>query len=293
MTVVVGYLAGKCGHAPLHLAIEAAHLLETDLAVVTVVPKPWMTPSQAKVDAEFASYAKQLGDESHAEAKDYLGPLAGDLDIGYHTVHNRTAGDGLVAAIQKLDADMLVVGSSSDGGLGQVVLGSTTDWLLHASPVPVALSPRGYRRSKSGNVARVTCAYSGTSGSLRVVKRAVKLTRRLDVSLRIVSFAIRGRTMYPPRVGFDIEDSMLETWAGQLRDKLHKLKKDDVLGDDVEIAVITANGWDQALDATDWAEGEILALGSTSRRSAKGVFLGSHGAKIIRYSPVPVLVLPT
>ena len=38
MTVVVGYLAGKCGHAPLNLGVELAHLLRTDLAVVAVVP---------------------------------------------------------------------------------------------------------------------------------------------------------------------------------------------------------------------------------------------------------------
>ena len=30
----------------------------------------------------------------------------------------------------------------------------------------------------------------------------------------------------------------------------------------------------------------------TSRRGIKTVFLGSHGAKIIRHSPMPVRVLP-
>ena len=56
--------------------------------------------------------------------------------------------------------------------------------------------------------------------------------------------------------------------------------------------MVTGNGWDEALDATEWDDGELLALGTTSRRSIKTVFLGSHGAKIIRHSPVPVLVLP-
>ncbi len=292
MTVVVGYLAGKCGHAPLNLAAEIARLLRTDLAVVAVVPRPWMTPSPAKIDAEFTSYANKLGADSHQEAKAYLEPIAGDLDIGYHQVANRTAGDGLVAAVGKLDGDILVVGSSSEGGLGQVVLGSTTDWLLHAAPVPVALSPRGYRRSKTGVLSRVTCAYSGTAASLRVVKQAVKFTSKLDVPLRLVAFAIRGRTMYPPSVGVGAEDALMQTWAAQLDERLAKLKKDGVVGGDVETQVITGNAWDQAMDATDWQEGDILVLGSTSRRSAKGVFLGSHGAKIIRYSPVPVLVLP-
>ena len=57
--------------------------------------------------------------------------------------------------------------------------------------------------------------------------------------------------------------------------------------------VVTGNGWDQALDAVEWEDGDLLALGTTSRRTIEGVFLGSHGAKIIRYSPVPVLVLPS
>ena len=40
---------------------------------------------------------------------------------------------------------------------------------------------------------------------------------------------------------------------------------------------------------------ESVSTMARSVRAAKitGVFLGSHGAKIIRYSPVPVLVLPT
>lgn len=84
----------------------------------------------------------------------------------------------------------------------------------------------------------------------------------------------------------------MQTWATQLDERLAKLKKDGVIGTDVDARVVTGNGWDQAMDATDWEEGDILALGSTSRRSVKGVFLGSHGAKIIRYSPVPILVLP-
>ena len=51
MTVVVGYLAGKSGNAPMHLAVAAARTLQTSLTVATVVPRPWTTPSPARVDA--------------------------------------------------------------------------------------------------------------------------------------------------------------------------------------------------------------------------------------------------
>ncbi|MFV3757823.1 universal stress protein, partial [Mycobacterium tuberculosis] len=55
---------------------------------------------------------------------------------------------------------------------------------------------------------------------------------------------------------------------------------------------VTGNGWAQALDAADWQDGEILALGTSPFGDVARVFLGSWSGKIIRYSPVPVLVLP-
>jgi nucleotide-binding universal stress UspA family protein len=293
VTVAVGYLAGKAGRSALHLAVEAAKTLSTSLVVVTVVPKPWTTPSPARIDAEYAAWADQLAADSQREAQRCLGQIGQGVETSFKKVANRTAGEGLLAAAEELEARVLVTGSSSNGALGQVVLGSTTDWLLHSSPVPVALSPRGYRGARSGALLRITCAYSGTPESVRVVERVAALAAQLDVKMRVVSYAIRGRTMFPPEVGLHAEDSLLEAWAQQLREMLAKLKADGVVGDDVELQVITGNGWDEALDATDWEDGELLALGTTSRRSIKGVFLGSHGAKIIRHSPVPVLVLPS
>jgi nucleotide-binding universal stress UspA family protein len=99
--------------------------------------------------------------------------------------------------------------------------------------------------------------------------------------------------MFPPTLGMHAEDSLLQEWAQQLRETLGKLRADGVVGDDVDLQVVTGNGWDEALDDTEWDDGELLALGTSSRRSIKSVFLGSHGAKIIRHSPVPVLVLPS
>jgi nucleotide-binding universal stress UspA family protein len=293
VTVVVGYLAGKSGRSALHLAVEAAQVLKTSLAVVTVVPKPWTTPSPARIDAEYATWADQLGRDSHREAQGFLDKSAKGLDVSYHKFASRTAGEGLLDAAEQLNAQVLVTGSCAHGSLGQVVLGSTTDWLLHSSPIPVAISPRGYRGAKAGKLHRVTCAYSGTPESVKVVERVKTLTDELDVKMRVVTYAIRGRTMFPPEVGLHAEDSLLSAWAEQLRETVGKLKADGVVGDDVELQVITGNGWDEALDDTEWDDGEILALGTSSRRSLKTVFLGSHGAKIIRHSPVPVLVLPS
>jgi nucleotide-binding universal stress UspA family protein len=98
--------------------------------------------------------------------------------------------------------------------------------------------------------------------------------------------------MYPPEVGLHAEDSILEAWAAQARELLAQLRTDGIVGDDVVLQVVTGNGWDQALDATDWEDGEVLALGTSPRGAITRVFLGSRGTKIVRHSPVPVVVLP-
>jgi nucleotide-binding universal stress UspA family protein len=64
------------------------------------------------------------------------------------------------------------------------------------------------------------------------------------------------------------------------------------VGDDVALQVVSGNGWDQALDAAERRDGEVLALGTSPRGDIARVFLGSRGTKIMRHSPVPVLVLP-
>lgn len=292
MTVVVGYLAGKGGLSALNLGAEAARTLKTTLSVVTVVPKPWTTPSQARIDAEYAQYADRLAADSATQAKQCLASLDAQLEVSFHKYSHRSASGGLVDAVKELDAKVLVLGSAADGSLGQVVIGSTADRLLHSAPVPLAISPRGYRGSKTHGLTRLTCAYPGTPESLPVVGRVAALAAELGVPMRVITFAVRGRTMYPPEVGLHAEDSLLQSWAAQSRETLAKLKIDGVVGDDVDLQVVTGNGWDQALDAAEWLDGEILALGTSPQGAIARVFLGSKGTKIVRHSPVPVLVLP-
>ena len=98
--------------------------------------------------------------------------------------------------------------------------------------------------------------------------------------------------MYPPEVGQRAEDYILEQLASQAREMLALWKTGGVVGDDVELQVVTGNGWDQAIDATDWEDGELLAVGTSPVGGIARVFLGSSGSKILRHSPVPVLVLP-
>lgn len=141
MTVVVGYRAGKIGLSGLHLAVRAARTLETSLTVATIVPRPWLAPSLARVDAEYEYWADHLAADSAKEAERLLNPMAGGIEIKYIHRAQRSVSGGLIEVVEEIGGEVLVLGSLPSGGRRQVVIGTTADWLLHASPVPVAISP--------------------------------------------------------------------------------------------------------------------------------------------------------
>lgn len=291
MTVVVGYRAGNVGLSGLHLALRIARTLNTSLTVVTIVPKPWPTPSLARVDAEYEYWADHLAADSAKEAARYVHGMAEGIKVSYlHRAHRSVSG-GLLEVIEELEVEVLVLGSLPSGGRGQVVIGSTADWLLHVSPVPVAISPREYR-SHAGRLTRLTCAYSATPDSIDVVRRCLEAAEQFGVPARVLTLAVRGKTMYPPEVGLDVENAILEEWASQARDILASLKTEGVVGDDAVLEVVAGHSWKEALDKAKWQDDEILALGTSPRGDIRKVFLGSRSSKIIRDSPVPVLVLP-
>ena len=91
--------------------------------------------------------------------------MADGVEVDFHKVAHRSASGGLLEAVDELDSEVLVLGSAADGKLGQVVVGSTADRLLHSSPVPLTISPRGYRGSKAGGLSRITCRVSRHTGS--------------------------------------------------------------------------------------------------------------------------------
>lgn len=56
--------------------------------------------------------------------------------------------------------------------------------------------------------------------------------------------------------------------------------------------MVAGHSWEEVLGKVSWIDGEILALGTSPGGGIRRVFLGSLSTKIIRNSPVPVLVLP-
>ncbi len=292
MTVVVGYIPHRGGRGALDLGLKLAHVRGEAMAVVTVVPRQWTTPSLAKIDAEYAEYARQVGEAAEQQAREYLTDTSVTVETSYRTATGRSVSSALVDAVRDVDGSTLVIGSSADGPEGRIVTGSTAEKLLHSAPIPLAISPRGYRSTAADGFTRLTCAFSDSPSSVRTVAHAVELAKVLGTPLRVASFGVRHATMYPPEVGVTAEDSVLDSWATQAAEAQRQLVADGIIDGSTPCVIGTGTGWVESVSSIDWQRDELLAVGSSATGPIARVFLGSRAGKLIRASPVPVVVLP-
>jgi nucleotide-binding universal stress UspA family protein len=285
---LVAYSADSGGRAALGLGRLFAAGGTVRLVVCTVTPTTWGYPSTARVDAEYAEFLKDHATKALDDARQLLGD---DVDAEFVTRAARSPSEGILELIEEYGARLAVIGSSREGRLGRFALGSVTNRLLHGSPVPVALAPRGYRPARGARLQRVTCGFVGAEYSASALATAVESAQRHKAALRLVTGAVRDRQMYPSPVGYQSERLVEEQWrtdaAQAQREALAALPP----GIEVSAEVVDGEDWEDALDALHWEEGEVLVIGS-GRLGVGRIFLGSNASKIIRDSPVPTVVAP-
>jgi nucleotide-binding universal stress UspA family protein len=276
----------------LHLAAMLARSTGDELVVCAVVPAPW-PPSPARVDAEYRAYLEQTANEALEQARTRL---PSDIPAKYMHHHARSTPAGLLEVAAQHDASLIVAGSSAGGGSGHVSLGSATSRLLHSSPIPVALAPRGFRSRPDACVQRVTAAYGGSEDADDLVVAAAAVAGRVGASLRLASFAVRPRPPYTAGVGRGPEEAMIAQWEDEIRAAaravLEKVGDLPAAPTDVEIVIGHGESWDEALEDVESDDGDVLVVGSSSIGPVARVFLGSRATKIVRHSPVPVVVVP-
>lgn len=296
MTILLGFSPGKPDHGSLELAATLAGSAGQDLLVVTVVPAPWPTPVAGNTDRELVAWADEQGSRAATEATELLAALCPDLPASATWVPGRSVPTALMEKAGEVGASMIVVGSGSAGTAGRVDLGATGDRLLHSSDLPVAIAPGDYSMPAGGKVSRATCAFRGDEQSFQTLQLASVICVDVGASLRVATFAVRGRTMYPPETGIRDEDMVMEQWLSQAtaaqQKALDNLPGDGLGVSDVETVIARGATWAESVDSIDWAEGDVLVIGSSSASFVERIFLGSNATKIVRNSPVPVIVVP-
>ncbi len=294
MTYVVGQAPdqqGKDGAAPRGTAravgVRGPHRLRSRA--------PTLVPEHGQGRRRVPGVPQQPGRRGAGAALCDL--LPGDVRATALRHAARSAPAGLLEIAERHDAGLIVLGSSSAGAFGHVALGSVTDRLLHSSHLPVAVATRGYRAKPGQRVRARHCRLRRLRGSRRAGRRCCH--RRGQGRCLAAPGRVRGV------VSTGVHDQARHRRRGR---RPGRLARRGPLGDGggagagpaaAGRAARPAGGGGhrcragpEAIDDVEWEDGDVLVVGSSAVGPIARVFLGSRATKIVRHSPVPVVVVP-
>ena len=291
MTYLVGYRPFTDDKSALELACQVARSRPDTVYALTVVPRGWETAAGSHTDRDFVAWAQLEGEASAAEAEAFLRKRP-EVSSKAIWVTGRSVPAAVLEHATALEASLIIVGSGPEGPDGRTTVTSKTGRLLHSSHVPVVIAPRGYRPEPGSKITRATIAFRDDDVTWQLLDRVAEICRRVGTDVRLLTVALRQRSMVTSPVRADEEavfKELLEQVHGAQAEAVAHLEG---LGFTAEPLVAEGTSWAEALAGVPWAPGDVLVVGSSSTHQLANVFMGSSATKIVRNSPVPVVVVP-
>ena len=283
MRYVVGYSANARGRDAVNLAVSLARGRGASLDLVVAIPDAGVFNAAHAPAAGYDSYLHQQASEWLDEA---LAMVPADVPAKAHIRSGESDAQTLIEACDEFQADMLIIGATSNGLFKRFTVGSVASALLHAATVPVALAPHGYHRREA--LTRVSCGLGDRPGAEELLDFAVSMAVNREVPLRVVSLLTLDDAD-----SADAADAARDYASKHLAAALPATASGGSLAGQAGVVVAQGRSVEEAVDRLEWEPGEVLLIGSSRLARNRSIFLGSTANRILRALPVPMIVVPS
>lgn len=283
MHLTVGYLATPTGDDGVALASALARTFDATVDVVLVVREE--LPDGHPGRAEYQQWLIEHGEQWAGKA---VAALAAD---GVHATATVTVGESfaqkLIEFAEQHDSDLIVVGGARDGFFGRHTIGPVTGALLHTSPIPVALAPRGYAEDPDESFDAVTAAVPTRPGEDNPLPFALTLASAAQLEIRMLSL-VSAENLAEAADAKEVRDAQVAAAEKNLVEAARAVPDSP----DIESLVASGMTLESALKKLKWEDGDLLVVGSARFAAPRRIFLGSTAARILAGVDVPVIVVP-
>jgi nucleotide-binding universal stress UspA family protein len=217
-------------------------------------------------------------------------------DVEIRRFEDRSRSRGLARAMDALEPELIVLGSSRRGSLGSAMLGTTSQRVIHDSACPVAIVPRGYKPPEAG-VQLIGAAYTPTPEGREAVAAAAALARTAGVRVRVIVAVDEDHAadqshglMASQHHDVSIQEETAERGRASTEADVAEAVADLVGGVEHEIDILVDEPADALIAASRFVD--LLIMGSRALGPKRAVMLGSVSRRVANHAACPLLILP-
>jgi nucleotide-binding universal stress UspA family protein len=233
---------------------------------------------------------KQRYEEEERETLAELQSVADQAGASAEAGPGESPSQGLQWLAEELEPDIVVVGSSHRGRVGQVLAGNVALRLLNGLDRPLAVAPAGYAET-TGKVESIGVGFTATPESRAAVRTAGELAQAANAKVRVIGVGEPHSPLVAHPWGFgwqpgpDTERHYARP-RGELESAARGLPAGVQRTAEFHIGGVAAVLGDYA----QWVD--LLVLGSRGYGPIRRVLVGSVSSELVRGAACPVLVVP-
>jgi nucleotide-binding universal stress UspA family protein len=229
--------------------------------------------------------------ENESEFAHRAEAAAGAAGARVHTVESTSPGRGLHQLAEEIGADLVVVGSTQHGKVGQTLVGNVAAALLHGASCAVAVAPTGYRERANKSISTIVVGYDGLPESELALRPAFELARATGAAVELVAVVDTPPIMAGKGGGAIERRALRDAIQEEMSQRLQAARTS--LPHDIEVELRLIDGRaPEVLAEQAQRPGVILVTGSRGYGPVRRVLLGSVARALVDRAPAPVIVHP-
>ena len=280
-------------------AVGVARCYDASIAVLHVLPMPAAVPAIPFGPEGPGPFGFEVVDK-HRVLHEFPRFLALEQSLGvpvtYHAVEAPSVHKEILLQVERLAADLVVMGTHGRSGFERLLLGSVTERLLRMSPVPVLTVP-----SHAPDVVpagrdpfkRILYATDFSPGSERALRHAASLAEHGAAQLTLLHAVEPLPIGYDPIVAMPFDATAYNTALEEAaKARLRTFVPDAIrLGCDTDDVVVSGKPYVEILRIAAERQIDLIVLGVHGRSALDKVVFGSTTEHILRRATCPVLTV--
>ncbi len=212
------------------------------------------------------------------------------VDITSHLVRGLTPGETIVESAERLDCDLIVMGTHGRRGISHLLLGSVAERVVRTSSMPV-LTIRSEATVNPDGITRILVPHDFSEASATAVGYAADWARALGAEITLLH--VVEPVVYPEFYSVDV---LTEDLMKRLKTRSEEALLKTAAGLTESVPTHTAVAVGRAADTiTSYVDSEKFDLVVMATRGLSGlehILLGSVTESVLRRCRVPMLTIP-